>query len=144
MTIDFNGQAVVITGGASGIGLALARQFGREGARVLIADLAQDKVDAALAQLREADVEAHGTTCDVADRAQVEQLADHAWQLFGSVDAIVNNAGIGSVRSTVIDARREDIDRVLGVNLFGVWNGVSVFGSRFLEQGTSCGISGAC
>ncbi|RPH55094.1 MAG: SDR family oxidoreductase, partial [Lysobacterales bacterium] len=66
--------------------------------------------------------------------------ADFAWRSFGRADVLVNNAGIGPVQSKVIDAKREDVQRVLDVNLFGAWNGVSVFGKRFIEQRTPCAI----
>jgi NAD(P)-dependent dehydrogenase (short-subunit alcohol dehydrogenase family) len=78
--------------------------------------------------------------CDVTERDQVEALADFAWREFGSVDVIVNNAGVGPVMSSVIEATRQDVQRVLDVNLFGVWNGVSIFGRRLIAQGTPAAI----
>ncbi len=137
---DFNDKVVVITGGATGIGFSFAKRFGEEGARVLVAGLRPDRVEHAEAELKELGVDAAGTLCDVSDRSQVEALADHAWETYGGVDVIVNNAGIGGMRSSVIDAEREMIDAVLAVNLFGVWNGVSVFGKRFIERGTPAAI----
>lgn len=137
---DFNGKVVVVTGGASGIGFSFAKQFAKEGGRVLIADLGQDRVDKAVAELKALGFDAGGTVCDVRDRKQVEALADHAWKTYGHVDVILNNAGIGGRRFRVIDATREAIDDIFSVNLFGVWNGVSVFGRRFIEQGTPAAI----
>jgi NAD(P)-dependent dehydrogenase (short-subunit alcohol dehydrogenase family) len=67
-------------------------------------------------------------------------LADFATQEFGRVDVLVNNAGGGPIASTVIDSRREDVQRILDVNLFGVWNGVSVFGQRFIAQASASAI----
>lgn len=137
---NYDDAGVVITGGATGIGFALAKRFGERGARVMVAEMRQERIDEAVAALRSLDIEAHGALCDVRQREQVEALADQAWSALGRVDVIVNNAGIGGRRSSVIDARREDIDAVLATNLFGVWNGTSVFGARFLEQGTPAGI----
>lgn len=133
---DFRDKVVVITGGASGIGFSFAKQFGQEGARVLIADLGAERIDRAVAELKQLGIDAAGRECDVSEREQVEALADHAWTTYGRVDAILNNAGIGGRRFPVIEAPREAIDEVFGVNLFGVWNGVSVFGKRLIEQGT--------
>lgn len=78
--------------------------------------------------------------CDVTQADQVEALADFAEQEFGQVDVLVNNAGVGPVPDKVIDAKREDVQAVLDVNLFGVWNGVSTFGKRFTRQGTPSAI----
>ena len=78
--------------------------------------------------------------CDVTDADQVEALADFAEREFGRVDVLVNNAGVGPIPDKVIDARREDVQAVLDVNLFGVWNGVSTFGKRFIRQGTPSAI----
>ena len=75
------------------------------------------------------------------DADQVEALADFAEQAFGRVDVLVTNAGVvGPIPAKVIDARREDVQVVLDVNLFGVWNGVSTFGRRFTQQGTPSAI----
>jgi len=137
---DFKDKVVVITGGATGIGWSFAKRFGDEGARVVIAGRRQDKLDKAVAELKSRGVEAAATTCDVADYEQVEALADFAWQTYGGADVILNNAGTLHPMSTVIDAKAEDIKRVMDVNYFGVWNGVSVFGKRFIEQGTPSAI----
>ncbi len=83
---------------------------------------------------------AKGTVCDVTIKEQVEALADFAWKKFGKVDVLVNNAGVGSAQLSVFDITKEQIMKVLDINLFGVWNGVSVFGKRMIEQGTHCAI----
>ena len=137
---DFSGKGVVITGAAAGIGFALAKQFSSQGARVLLADIRSDRLEQAAATLQAGGAEVATFVCDVTDRAQVEALAEHAWEVFGQVDVIVNNAGVGPIGSSVIDANPADVQRVLDVNLFGVWNGVSVFGRRFLAQTTPSAI----
>jgi NAD(P)-dependent dehydrogenase (short-subunit alcohol dehydrogenase family) len=137
---DFNGKVVVITGGATGIGFALAKQFAQQGARLVIAGIQRDRLEEAARALSSKTEQVEITECDVTDRAQVDGLANFAWEKCGRVDVIVNNAGVGPIPSTVIDAKPEDVQSVLNVNLFGVWNGVSIFGRRFIEQGTPAAI----
>jgi NAD(P)-dependent dehydrogenase (short-subunit alcohol dehydrogenase family) len=129
---DFNGRVVVVTGAATGIGYALAGQFARQGARVVIAARRRDRLDEAAARLSASRGDVRVFARDVTQREQVEALADFAETAFGRVDVIVNNAGVGPIASSVIDATREDVEKVLDVNLFGAWNGVSVFGQRFI------------
>lgn len=137
---NFDGKVVVLTGAATGIGLAFAKQFAQRGAKLVIAARRRDRLDEAAATLARYGTEVKVLECDVTDRGQVEALAEFAWNAFGQVDAIVNNAGVGGVSASVIDARPEDVQRTLDVNLFGVWNGVSVFGKRFIAQGTPAAI----
>ncbi|MBP0589509.1 SDR family oxidoreductase [Paraburkholderia sp. LEh10] len=137
---DFNGKVVVITGGATGIGFALAKQFAQQGARLVIAGIQQNRLEEAAKALSKIAEQVEIAECDVTDRAQVEALATFAWEKYGRVDVIVNNAGVGPIPSTVIDTKPEDVQSVLAVNLFGVWNGVSIFGRRFIEQGTPAAI----
>jgi NAD(P)-dependent dehydrogenase (short-subunit alcohol dehydrogenase family) len=137
---DFSGRTVVITGAATGIGFALAKQFAQRGAKLVLAGRRRQRLDEAAAALSASGTNVRVFECDVTQRDQVEALADFAWRSFGRVDVMVNNAGVGPVQSTVIDAKREDVQGVLDVNLFGVWNGISVFGKRFIEQRTPCAI----
>lgn len=136
----FQDKVVVITGSATGIGFSLARQLGKEGAQLLLSGRRQDRIDEAAAELSAEGITATGKACDVTNRADVEALADFAWNHYGQVDAMINNAGIPPVVSTVIDAAPADIQKNFGVNLFGVWHGVSVFGKRFIEAGRPAGI----
>lgn len=137
---DFQDKVVVITGGATGIGFSFAKQFGKEGANVVIASRRLNRVEEAVEKLTEMGIEVRGTTCDVTVLAEVEALADFAWNEFGRVDVIVNNAGVGSTQQPVIGLTKEQAMNVLDINLFGVWNGVKVFGKRLIEQGTPCAI----
>ncbi|MBC6442748.1 MAG: SDR family NAD(P)-dependent oxidoreductase [Rhodobacteraceae bacterium] len=137
---EFQDKVVVITGGATGIGFSLARQLGQEGARLILAGRRQDRLDEAVAELAGCGIRAMGRPCDVTVPADVEGLADFAWDRCGQVDAIINNAGIPPVISTTINAKPEDIERNFKVNVFGVWNGVSVFGKRFIKAGHPSGI----
>jgi NAD(P)-dependent dehydrogenase (short-subunit alcohol dehydrogenase family) len=137
---DFTGKGVVVTGAATGIGYALAKQLVERGARVVIAGRRRGRLDEAAAALSAGGGDVRAFECDVTRREDVEALADFAWEALGRVDVLVNNAGVGPISSTVIGARREDVQAVLDVNLFGAWNGVSVFGARFVAQGTPSAI----
>ena len=137
---DFNDKVVVITGAATGIGYALAKQFVKAGAHVVISARRRARLDAAAKELSHFGSEVRVFECDVTQREQVEALAEFAWKALGRVDVLINNAGVGPITSTVIEARREDVQSILDINLFGAWNGVSVFGGRFLKQGTPAAI----
>ncbi|MFN3231741.1 MAG: SDR family NAD(P)-dependent oxidoreductase [Alphaproteobacteria bacterium] len=137
---SYKDKVVVITGGATGIGLSFAKRFGGDGAKLVLAGRRQDKLDAAVEELKALGIEAACNVCDVSVYSQVEALADFAWETFGRADVIMNNAGVLAPPSTVIDAQPEHVRHVMDVNYFGVWNGVSVFGKRFIEQGTPAAI----
>ena len=137
---SYGDKVVVITGSASGIGFALARQFGLDGAKLVVSDLSDEGVDQAVAALRGQGIEAAGHTCDVTSREAVEKLADFALASYGRADVIVNNAGIGQVPAPIIDMDMDEFRRVLEVNLYGVLHGIQVFGKLFREQGTPAGI----
>ena len=91
---SFEHSSVVITGGATGIGFALAKAFGKEGARVMIAEPRQHRLEEAVASLREEGIKAVWRSCDVTQSEEIEVLADSAWSEFGEVDVLINNAGI--------------------------------------------------
>ncbi|MBS1873646.1 MAG: SDR family NAD(P)-dependent oxidoreductase [Acidobacteria bacterium] len=133
---DFRGRVAVVTGGASGIGLALARRFAAEGMKVLIADIEESALNAAVRSLADEGAEAAGERCDVADHAQVETLADSAYSRFGAVHILANNAGVGSAPGAAWRQSHADWKWVLGVNLWGAINGVRAFMPRMIEQDT--------
>ena len=137
---DFSNKVVVITGGATGIGFSFAKQFGKEGAKVVIAGRRKDRNDEAVSSLKELGVEAVAISCDVTDRKSVEELADKAWEKFGHVDIILNNAGNMVQGKTVIDSTPDDFIKGFSVNVFGLVNGASVFGKRMIKQGTPAAI----
>lgn len=137
---ELRDKVVVITGGATGIGFSFAKRFGEEGAKVVIAARRIDRVNQAVKQLTGMGIEARGTRCDVTVLSDVEALAEFAWSEFGHVDVILNNAGVGSGMTSIMDTERGTAMQMLEINLFGVWNGVQVFGKRMVEQGTPCAI----
>ncbi len=137
---DLSARNVVITGGASGIGFALAKGLGQRGCKILLAEPSEDRLRAAVQSLREQDIEAAYQTCDVTILEQVEGLADRAWEDFGRVDMVFNNAGISIGQMPIIDTPMDDVHQIMNVNFFGVWHGCRVFARRLIEQGTPAGI----
>jgi NAD(P)-dependent dehydrogenase (short-subunit alcohol dehydrogenase family) len=130
----FEGRGAVITGGASGIGLACAREFARRGARVVIADIDQSALDTAVERLRADGAEAYGVICDVTKLDAVEHLADEAFRLLGEVNLVFNNAGIGHA-APIADVTHGDWRWVIDVDLWGPIHGVEAFLPRLIEQG---------
>ena len=123
---QLSGKTAFVTGGAGGLGLAMAQAFLRQGMKVMIADIDQPSVDRALEDLAASGGQVAGTRCDVADRASVQAAARKAVETFGKVHVVCNNAGVGVVGPIgTIDA--PDWDWILDVNLKGVIHGVEVF-----------------
>ncbi len=128
------GQVSIITGAAQGIGLATALKFAQEGAIVVVCDLRQEAVDAAVAQCQAAGAEALGFAFSVTDRAQVDAMAAAVKARFGRIDVLVNNAGITQ------DARLqkmslEQFDAVIDVNLRGVFHCAQAVVDTMVAQG---------
>src|SRR4051794_8259846 len=91
----FTDRVAIVTGAASGIGLACAKRLGSEGARVVVADLKADKAEAAAQEIKAAGApDAWGAACDVSSQAQVEAAVNGALQRWGRLDVVVNNAGL--------------------------------------------------
>lgn len=127
-------KVAVVTGGAQGIGLEIARAFIREGARVVIGDINEAVGTQAVDDLGGADV-AHFVTCDVRESAQVEGMLDAAEQFFGPVDIMVNNAGM-TRDATMRHMSERDFDDVIAVHLRGTWNGIRAAAARMRERET--------
>jgi NAD(P)-dependent dehydrogenase (short-subunit alcohol dehydrogenase family) len=128
------GAVAFITGGAGGMGLGMARVFSRAGMRVVIADIRQDAIDAALPQFPVGNPGVIGVQLDVADRAAYVRAADTAESTFGKINVLVNNAGIGIVGS-LLTATYADWDWGLAVNLGGVINGIQTVMPRIRRHG---------
>jgi len=115
---EFRDRAVVITGGAGGIGRALAASFAREGARVALLDLPSSPLDEAREALESAGAQVLALPCDVTDPAQCAEAMDRVREAWGGVDVLVNNAGMVH-RSGFAETRLEVFRRVMEVNFFG-------------------------
>jgi len=132
---DFVDKVAVITGGASGVGLALATRFGRAGARLVLADIEQGPLEATVAALRERGFTAIGQRTDVADPTQVEALAERAFAEFGAVHLLFNNAGVGAGGGPSLwETSANAWSWGFNVNFWGVMNGVNAFMPRLLAQ----------
>ncbi|WP_049293598.1 glucose 1-dehydrogenase [Franconibacter helveticus] len=122
MKFNFENQVALITGGASGMGLATAKAFTEAGAAVALADVNGEAVKAQADALVAAGHKAIGIRCDVSDMAQVEAMVNETVATFGRLDFAFNNAGVQSPVAETADATPEDYDFVMGVNLRGIWN----------------------
>ena len=131
-TID--GKCAVITGAASGMGRAMAERFGRAGASVVLADVEEPALDAAVAELRAEGITATGVVTDVSDAASMDALAAAALDAHGTVNIVCNNAGVGG-GGPLETLTVADWEWVLGVNLWGVIHGIRVFLPHLLEHG---------
>jgi NAD(P)-dependent dehydrogenase (short-subunit alcohol dehydrogenase family) len=130
---EFSGRVAVITGGASGIGLAMAHRFADAGMRLVLADIEEPELDRAVEELRSAGTEVVGVPTDVADHDAVVNLRDKTLEAFGSFHIVCNNAGV--VGRSIVDSSIDTWRWVVGVNLYGVINGCNVFLPTLLEQG---------
>ncbi|MBB3601856.1 3-oxoacyl-[acyl-carrier protein] reductase [Mycolicibacterium sp. BK556] len=126
------GQTAVITGGAQGLGFAIAEQFIAEGARVVLGDLNLDATQEAVNKLGGADV-ARAFQCNVTAYADVDALVDSAIEQFGSFDIMVNNAGI-TRDATLRKMTEDEFDQVISVHLKGTWNGLKKASTVMREQ----------
>ena len=126
------GQTAVITGGAQGLGYAIAERFIAEGARVVLGDLNLEATKDAVEKLGGADV-ARAVKCNVTAYADVDVLVDAALGEFGRFDIMVNNAGI-TRDATLRKMTEDEFDQVISVHLKGTWNGLKKAASIMREQ----------
>jgi NAD(P)-dependent dehydrogenase (short-subunit alcohol dehydrogenase family) len=130
------GQVAVVTGGASGIGFALAEAFGARGLSVVLGDVEATALDDAASRLSANGVKVLPFTVDVSDAVQVDDLADQALEHFGRVDVVCNNAGVMiASRQPMWEIGYHDWVWLLNVNLWGVINGLRTFVPMLVEQG---------
>jgi NAD(P)-dependent dehydrogenase (short-subunit alcohol dehydrogenase family) len=120
-TYDFTGQVALVTGAASGMGLATARAFAEAGAAVTLSDVNEAALRAATDALTAAGHQVIGVVCDVADEAQVAAMVEQTVATFGRLDVAYNNAGILGPMCPMADETAEGYDQVNAVNLRGVW-----------------------
>ncbi len=137
---DFAGRTAVITGGASGIGLAVAKRLAGEGMNLVLGDIEQPALGQAVAGFAEADVEVIGVEVDVSDFDAVRGLADAASRRFGNVHVLFNNAGVGGGGPMLAPDDIDIWEWVLGVDLMGVLYGIKAFGPSMVAHGEPCHI----
>jgi NAD(P)-dependent dehydrogenase (short-subunit alcohol dehydrogenase family) len=130
--MELKGKTAVITGGASGIGLATAIQFSKAGANLVLGDIEDGPLETQVKELRSHGATVIGVHCDVAKESEVEALRDAALKEFGAVHVIFNNAGVAG--GSTIGTPKKIWDWVMSVNLDGVVNGMNAFIPLFLEQ----------
>lgn len=133
MVEDLTGRVAVVTGAAGGIGLGIARGFGRQGMTLVLADVDEERLARETAALVAAGVDAVAVPTDVADADAVQRLADTAYDRHGRVHVLVNNAGILAGGNSW-ELPLADWQRVLQVNLWGVLHGLHHFVPRMLDQ----------
>ena len=136
MNISFENQVALVTGAASGIGLATAKAFAQSGASVALADWNEKAVRSAAEELAGQGHKTLAIRCDVADDAQVEAMMDQTVAAFGRLDAAYNNAGVQNELAEAADQTREDFDRVVGINLRGVWSCMKFELRQMRKQGS--------
>ena len=127
MSNSFQGKTAVISGGAGGIGLALAKELGRRGMRIVIGDIEKSQLLAAEQQLEELDIEVLACELDVTDFAQWQRLVEQATERFGKLHMLINNAGVGGIPGSIEKTDHKTWQWVVDVNLMGV-----VFGTQAL------------
>ncbi|MEM9725084.1 MAG: SDR family oxidoreductase [Pseudomonadota bacterium] len=137
----FSPRSVAITGGATGIGFALAKRLGSGGdVRVAIGEPRPERLEAGVAQLRAAGVDARGLAMDVTDPAQMERFAEFVWTKQGAADLLINNAGVILEPRALADQPIDEIRRLFDVNFFGVVQGCGSFGPRMVAAGAPAAI----
>jgi NAD(P)-dependent dehydrogenase (short-subunit alcohol dehydrogenase family) len=131
---DLQGKVAVITGGASGIGRAVADRAAGEGMKIVLGDIEEGPLKEAVDELTGQGAEALGVVTDVSDAASVRALRDRTLDRFGAVHLVHNNAGIG-LGGPIWEVSEEDWRWILGVNLWGVIHGVATFVPLLIAQG---------
>jgi NAD(P)-dependent dehydrogenase (short-subunit alcohol dehydrogenase family) len=131
---DFSGKVAFITGGGSGAGLGQAKVFSAAGCKVAIADVRQDHLDQAAAELKQRGAQVHAIKLDITDRAAFARAADETERVLGPVQLLFNTAGV-SVFGALEKATYDDYDWMMGVNFGGVVNGMQTFVPRMIAHG---------
>ena len=141
--INFAGKVALVTGAASGMGLATAQAFAEAGAAVVLADYREELVKAETQKLVDAGYRALAVGCDVSEDGQVEQMVDRTVAEFGRLDAAFNNAGVMARIAPTADSTRDEWDRVIGINLRGVWSCMKAELRQMQRQGSGAIVNNA-
>jgi NAD(P)-dependent dehydrogenase (short-subunit alcohol dehydrogenase family) len=141
--LDFNGKVALVTGAAAGMGLATANAFAEAGASVVLADYREGGVKAAAERLIAAGHKAIAIRCDVSDDVEVAAMVDRTVSEFGRLDAAFNNAGVMAHVAPTAESTRDDWDRVIGINLRGVWSCMKYELRQMERQGSGAIVNNA-
>jgi NAD(P)-dependent dehydrogenase (short-subunit alcohol dehydrogenase family) len=136
MNISFENKVALVTGAGSGLGLATVKAFAESGASVVLADWNEKAVRSAAEELAAQGHKALAIHCDVADDNQVEAMVKETVATFGRLDAAYNNAGVQNVLAETADSPRDDYDRVMAINLRGVWSCMKFELQQMRKQGS--------
>ena len=136
MNICLQEKVALVTGAGAGIGLATAQAFARAGAAVALADVNEDAVRSAAERLLAAGHKALPIRCNVSDKSDVAAMVDQTVSAFGRLDAAFNNAGVNSDSAPLLDKDDEELDRIINVNLRGVWNCMKAELRQMTAQGS--------
>ena len=142
-TLDFSDKVALVTGAASGMGLATAQAFAQAGAAVVLADYKYEAVVGVVEKLVAAGHRALAIACDVSDDAQVEAMVKKTVAEFGRLDAAFNNAGVMARIAPTADSTRDEWDRVIGINLRGVWSCLKYQLGYMQSQGSGAVVNNA-
>jgi len=149
---DIKGKVAFITGGASGIGLGIAKAFAKYGGKVLIVDSRQDALDEAMKYFKDKKLPAYPIKLNVTDREAYVKAADEAEKVFGKIHVLVSNAGVGSGGGPIDKLTYKDWDYSLGVNIGGCVNSIMTIVPRIMKHGegghivatsSTCGLGAA-
>ncbi len=135
MTFDFTDKVVLITGAGAGLGHACAMAFANAGAKVVITDISQEPLDKAVAELQSNGAEVLGLLNDASDSADVNRMLERIVERFGRLDIAVNNAGTATPLQEFHEVGEAEFDRVMAVNLKGVWLCMQAEIRQMLKQG---------
>lgn len=136
MTGILKGKVALVTGAGVGIGLATSRAFAEAGASVVLADCDEQALGKGIETIRAAGYDALGVECDVTDKVQVTKMIERAVATFGHLDAAFNNAGVNSDGASLLDTSDEEFERIINVNLRGVWNCMKAELRHMVAQGS--------
>jgi len=138
MNLSFENQVALVTGAAMGMGLATAQAFADAGAAVVLADVDNGALHIETEKLVAAGHQALAIHCDVANEAEVKAMIEQTVATFGRLDTAFNNAGIMIPAVETADSRSEDFERVVAINLRGVWNCMKYELREMCDQGSGC------
>lgn len=143
MSFSFESKVALVTGAAAGMGLATARAFAEAGAAVVLADFKEEMVKAEAQKLTAAGQKAVAVRCDVSDETQVAAMVDRTVAEFGRLDAAFNNAGVMARIAPTAESTYEEWERVIGINLRGVWSCMKYELRQMERQGSGAIVNNA-